>query len=90
MTIKSVKFMVSGVVQGVGFRYHTCNEGLKLHLTGYAKNLANGDVEVVACGEPEQLEQLEQWLQTGPKTSRVDRVDKEAISLKEYISFEIL
>ncbi|CAH2563768.1 acylphosphatase [Vibrio cholerae] len=42
------KFIVSGHVQGVGFRYHTSHQGLKLGLTGYAKNLNNGDVEVVA------------------------------------------
>ncbi|WP_053035756.1 acylphosphatase, partial [Vibrio cholerae] len=56
------KFIVSGHVQGVGFRYHTSHQGLKLGLTGYAKNLNNGDVEVVACGTPERLEELYLWL----------------------------
>ncbi|WP_180949904.1 acylphosphatase, partial [Vibrio cholerae] len=65
------KFIVSGHVQGVGFRYHTSHQGLKLGLTGYAKNLNNGDVEVVACGAPERLEELDLWVQGGPKTPSV-------------------
>ncbi|POF52593.1 acylphosphatase, partial [Vibrio vulnificus] len=44
MTVRCEKFVVSGRVQGVGFRYHTSHQGLKLNLVGYAKNLCNGDV----------------------------------------------
>ncbi|HBK7244193.1 TPA: acylphosphatase [Vibrio cholerae] len=85
------KFIVSGHVQGVGFRYHTSHQGLKLGLTGYAKNLNNGDVEVVACGTPERLEELYLWLQKGPKTASVRQVLRLNSELEhDYQGFEIL
>ncbi|EGQ8120241.1 acylphosphatase [Vibrio cholerae] len=85
------KFIVSGHVQGVGFRYHTSHQGLKLGLTGYAKNLNNGDVEVVACGAPERLEELYLWLQEGPKTASVRQVRRLSSELEhDYQGFEIL
>ncbi|EIA3112283.1 TPA: acylphosphatase [Vibrio cholerae] len=85
------KFIVSGHVQGVGFRYHTSHQGLKLGLTGYAKNLNNGDVEVVACGAPERLEELYIWLQEGPKTASVRQVRRLSSELEhDYQGFEIL
>ncbi|ENM3951836.1 acylphosphatase [Vibrio cholerae] len=85
------KFIVSGHVQGVGFRYHTSHQGLKLGLTGYAKNLNNGDVEVVACGAPERLEELYLWLQEGPKTASVWQVRRLSSELEhDYQGFEIL
>lgn len=49
---------IHGVVQGVGFRYSTQREALQLGLTGYARNLDDGSVEVLACGEAEQVENL--------------------------------
>lgn len=49
---------VYGRVQGVGFRYSTRQEALKLGLGGYARNLDDGSVEVLACGEAEQVEAL--------------------------------
>ena len=66
---------VYGRVQGVGFRYTTQYEAKKLGLTGYAKNLDDGSVEVVACGEEGQVEKLMQWLKSGgPRSARVERV----------------
>ncbi len=49
---------VYGRVQGVGFRYTTQYEAKRLGLTGYAKNLDDGSVEVVACGEEGQVEKI--------------------------------
>lgn len=49
------KFTVSGHVQGVGFRYHTAHQGMQLGLVGYAMNLNNGNVEVVASGKPDKI-----------------------------------
>ncbi len=73
---KSEKFIVSGIVQGVGFRYYTSHQGLKLGLTGYAKNLYNGDVEVVACGDPEKLDQFYEWLHEGSPMAEVVKVQR--------------
>ncbi len=90
MTKKSMKFIVSGIVQGVGFRYHTCHEGNRIGLTGYAKNLNNGDVEVVACGEERQLDSLHTWLKQGPRMAKVTHLSVEQIEYKAYAGFKIL
>lgn len=66
---------VYGNVQGVGFRYSTRQEALRLGLAGYARNLDDGSVEVVASGEGAQVEALLKWLRAGgPRSARVDRV----------------
>lgn len=84
------KFIVSGIVQGVGFRYHTAEQGLKLGLTGYAKNLLEGDVEVLVCGAKDQRLAMEKWLAQGPRTAKVDNVREEPTECREYKGFEIL
>ncbi len=61
---------VYGSVQGVGFRYSTQREALQLGLTGYARNLDDGGVEVLACGEAEQVEKLIAWLKAGGRAAR--------------------
>ncbi|MEL4014349.1 acylphosphatase [Dryocola clanedunensis] len=66
---------VHGMVQGVGFRYSTQREAQNLGLTGYARNMDDGSVEVLACGEAEKVEQLIDWLKAGgPRSARVDKV----------------
>lgn len=82
---------VYGRVQGVGFRYTTQYEAKKLGLTGYAKNLDDGSVEVVACGDEGQVEKLMQWLKSGgPRSARVERVlQRAASSLRELTDFRI-
>lgn len=61
---------VYGSVQGVGFRYSIQREALQLGLTGYARNLDDGGVEVLACGEPEQVEKLIARLKAGGRAAR--------------------
>ncbi|WP_202302554.1 acylphosphatase [Dryocola clanedunensis] len=66
---------VHGMVQGVGFRYSTQREAQNLGLTGYARNMDDGSVEVLACGEAGKVEQLIEWLKAGgPRSARVDKV----------------
>lgn len=90
MNVKCEKYIVKGLVQGVGFRYQTSHQGLKLGLTGYAKNLNNGDVEVVACGTETQINEFTDWLKEGPRTATVDSVSHENASYKPYRGFKIL
>ncbi|HEX6927619.1 MAG TPA: acylphosphatase [Gammaproteobacteria bacterium] len=68
---------VSGKVQGVFFRAATRDRAQSLHVTGHAKNLEDGRVEVLACGEEENVAALIEWLWQGPRLARVDRVDVE-------------
>ena len=70
------KFIVSGRVQGVFFRASTRNEALLLGVTGYAKNLADGAVEVLACGDAAALDELQRWLHKGPPAARVQSVER--------------
>jgi len=67
-------FTVHGRVQGVWFRDSTRKEAERLGITGYAINLPDGNVEVLACGLQEAIDLLEAWLHEGPPLARVERV----------------
>jgi acylphosphatase len=67
--------MVSGKVQGVFFRASTARVAEQLQLRGWAKNLPDGRVEVLALGDLSAVGQLGQWLQQGPPRARVDAVE---------------
>lgn len=68
------KFLVSGHVQGVGFRYFTQDAARREGLSGYVTNHPDGTVEAVAEGETEALDRFERALRRGPSRSRVERV----------------
>ncbi len=67
-------FTVKGRVQGVFFRDSTRRIAESLDITGYAINLPNGDVEVLACGGRAAIIELAGWLQGGPRMARVSEV----------------
>lgn len=75
----AVRFLVSGRVQGVSFRAATRDEALRLGLRGYARNLDDGRVEVVACGDAHAVETLAGWLREGPPLARVDDLDRHPV-----------
>lgn len=85
----AARFMVSGKVQGVWFRAGTRDVAISLGLRGHARNLAGGDVEVLAVGEAEAIAMLEQWLHQGPPLARVDRVARSDAEAIEADGFEI-
>ena len=66
--------LVSGRVQGVFYRASTGQRARELGITGYAKNLPDGRVEVLACGEPEAVDALCDWLWQGPPAAKVSEV----------------
>ena len=72
----STRFLVSGLVQGVGFRWFVARHARSLGLVGYARNLPDGRVEVVVSGPDESLPALEQLLRAGPANAQVDRVER--------------
>lgn len=69
--------LVSGHVQGVMFRAATQDEAERLGLAGWARNLRDGRVEVLACGERDRLERLQEWLREGPEPARVEDLEVE-------------
>ena len=68
------KFRVKGRVQGVWFRESTRQQASRLGIQGYAINLPDGSVEVLACGRPDALGRLAGWLQQGPPLAQVRSV----------------
>ncbi|MFI8418192.1 acylphosphatase [Serratia sp. NPDC078593] len=90
MTQVCIAAYVYGVVQGVGFRYHTQSKASALGLNGYARNLDDGSVEVLACGEQQHVDALIAWLKGGgPHSARVDRVLVEPRSVETFNGFGI-
>jgi acylphosphatase len=72
------RFLVAGVVQGVGFRWYVARHARALGLAGFARNLPDGHVEVVATGpDGAGLDRLEQLLRAGPANARVERVERQ-------------
>jgi acylphosphatase len=68
------RFLVLGKVQGVYFRHSSRLEAIRLAIRGYARNLPDGSVEVLAHGMPSSVEELRAWLSRGPPEARVDEV----------------
>jgi acylphosphatase len=71
------RYFVSGIVQGVGYRFFVQREAEKLGIGGYARNLHDGRVEVLAFGSPAQLEAMKRALERGPRFSSVSGVREE-------------
>lgn len=78
---------VIGKVQGVWFRASTREKANELGITGWAKNLADGRVEVVACGEEQDVNVLKQWLHQGPPMAHVQEVTSENIPWQDINDF---
>ena len=74
---------VAGRVQGVWYRASTRDAARSFGVTGHAKNLSDGRVEVLACGEPAAVDRLCAWLWQGSPASRVDSVEIETVSRDE-------
>ncbi len=90
MSIKARRYLVSGRVQGVGFRYFTRGLAAEHGVRGWVRNLADGRVEAQAVATPEALQRFRERLAEGPPGSRVDRVEEESMeSAPEWNSFEI-
>ena len=83
----AARFWVSGRVQGVFFRASTREQALSLALTGYAANLPDGRVEVVAVGTEAAIDALERWLWQGPPAAQVDTVHREACDAPAHHGF---
>jgi len=83
----TARFIVSGRVQGVFFRASARGQALGLGLSGHAKNLDDGRVEVLASGRGEALDVLEQWLRQGPPASKVEQVFRENLAEQDLFGF---
>jgi acylphosphatase len=84
--VTDIHFKIRGLVQGVGFRWFVARHATRLGVVGYARNLPDGSVEVVASGPPDAIRSLERELARGPEFARVDAVEKAEISLEGTVS----
>ena len=80
-------FLVSGMVQGVFYRTSAQATASGLGLTGWVRNLPDGRVELVACGDEAGLRKLERWLWQGPSYARVEQVDVSDTEPKTFAGF---
>ncbi|TRW98523.1 acylphosphatase [Candidatus Methylobacter oryzae] len=88
--MRKVKILVSGRVQGVYFRLFTQNKAKHFSIKGYAKNLPDGRVEIVAEAGNLAIEKFIKWCHKGPITARVDHVEVTELQPEEALtSFEI-
>jgi acylphosphatase len=83
------RWFVTGRVQGVGFRNYIQKHALRCGLTGFAKNLADGRVEVYATGVAGGLDRLSGYVRRGPMFAEVRTVDEQAAEAIGYDSFDI-
>ena len=90
MAAKQAKrWLISGRVQGVGFRYFAQKRAMELGLEGWARNLPDGRVEVYAIGSPEKLSELAGALHAGPMSSDVRAVEQRDDHIEKLTGFHI-
>jgi len=88
--MQRVHMIIHGIVQGVFFRANAKNVAERLGLKGYARNMANGCVEVVAEGPEQKIKELIEFCKKGPRAARVDKVDvKFEKASGEFEDFEV-
>jgi acylphosphatase len=83
------RWLIRGRVQGVGFRYFAQHAASGLGLTGYARNLDDGSVEIYASGSQDELSDFAARLRQGPRWADVRGVEEQEAAVQQYGSFEI-
>jgi acylphosphatase len=82
--------IISGRVQGVGFRFSAYDEAKELALAGWVRNLSSGEVEIVAEGKRENLQMLAAWAHLGPPSAHVTAVREDWLDFTgEFTDFQI-
>jgi acylphosphatase len=90
MAVTRRKLIISGHVQGVSYRAYAKARANELGIAGYARNLADGRVEIIAEGNDRQLDELESWCRNGSPAAVVSSVDAEEQELTdEFTGFGI-
>ncbi len=84
----SIHLIITGRVQGVGYRDSMRMVAQALDITGWVRNLEDGSVEALVQGDPGAVEQIIGWCHNGPPGANVRYVDAKPIdSAQEYIAF---
>ena len=84
------RFVISGEVQGVGFRYFAQRSAARHQVSGYVRNLADGSVEALVEGPPKAVEEFKHDLAAGPSYSRVEHLEETVLDpTGHYPTFRI-
>jgi len=84
------RFVISGDVQGVGFRYFAQRSAARHQVSGYVRNLADGSVEALVEGSPKAVEEFKHDLAAGPSYSRVEHLEETVLDpTGHYPTFRI-
>lgn len=87
----ALRWVLTGRVQGVGFRYYARQVAEALGVCGWVRNLPDGTVEVQAAGTREQLAALVEELRKGPRSAQVEAIDEEElVQIPSWQSFRIV
>ncbi len=87
--MKCANLTVSGKVQGVFFRENTSRKAVELGLTGYVKNLEDGNVEVVAQGDENKINEIIEFIKNNPGHSKVKEVEIKYKEMEKLDGFEV-
>ncbi|MEM0350604.1 MAG: acylphosphatase [Archaeoglobaceae archaeon] len=87
--MKAIEVLVSGVVQGVGFRYFTARIAKELGIKGFVKNLPDGRVYIYAVGDEKSLEKFLANVRKGPPLAVVREVVVKEAEVRDFDSFEV-
>jgi acylphosphatase len=87
--VPAYRYVVAGRVQGVGYRYFVMRQADALGVSGYARNRADGSVEVVAEADDAVLADFEARLREGPSFAEVTNVEREAVAERGQGGFHI-
>lgn len=90
MPLKQVYITISGRVQGVGFRYYALQKAEKLNITGWIKNTPEGNVEMEASGETQNLDTFIDWMRRGSTRAYIERFAVSEISPKRTFTHFII
>ncbi|MCE9592718.1 MAG: acylphosphatase [Planctomycetes bacterium] len=89
MTAIARRVGIRGLVQGVGFRYHTLDRARTLGLVGWVRNRLDGTVEAWVQGDEARVAEMLAWLKGGPRAARVERLDVDEETPGAFVTFEI-
>lgn len=88
--MKAINIIVKGRVQGVNFRRYAMERAIMLGVNGFARNLDNGDVEILAEGKEEKVKEFAKICRIGPSVAEVKECVIKDVEVKGYKEFEIL
>ncbi len=83
------RWLVSGTVQGVGFRVFAQQKAASLGVSGWARNISDGRVEVFGVGTPDRLDNLKAALHVGPRMSEVRGVEEKEAAVEHLSGFAV-